>query len=88
MEVTCDQKNITKSVPNASFLHIKHIQAIDEMILSCKLFIILVCSDRIAQCYILLNLRVRADVCCLRNTVTEINSNINVSVVGQIERVG
>ncbi|XDV54448.1 hypothetical protein PO909_022732 [Leuciscus waleckii] len=54
MELTCDQKNITK----------------------------------IAQCYILLKLRVPANVCCLRNTVTEINSNINVSVVGQIERVG
>ncbi|CAM4729642.1 unnamed protein product [Leuciscus chuanchicus] len=44
-------------------------------------------SIRIAQCYILLKLRVPANVCCLRNTVTEINSNINVSVVGQIERV-
>lgn len=87
MELTCDQKNITKSVPNASLLHIKHIQAIDEMILSCKLFIILVFSDRIAQCYILLKPRVRVNVCCLRDTVTERNSNISV-VVGQIERVG
>ncbi|XP_077098380.1 uncharacterized protein LOC143749763 [Siphateles boraxobius] len=55
MELTCDQKNITK----------------------------------IAQCFILLELSALTDdVCCIRNAVTVMNSNINVSVVGQIERVG
>ncbi|KAK7120719.1 hypothetical protein R3I94_020644 [Phoxinus phoxinus] len=43
---------------------------------------------KIAQCNILLKLRVPVDVCCIRNTVTVMNSNINVTVVGQIERVG
>lgn len=88
MELTCDQKNITKSVSNASLLHIKHIQAINEMILSYKLNIILVFSDRNAQCYILLKLTAHPDVCCIINTVMEMNSTIRVSVVGQIERVG
>ncbi|XP_039532665.1 adhesion G-protein coupled receptor G2 isoform X2 [Pimephales promelas] len=44
---------------------------------------------KIAQCFILLNRSVpAADVCCFRNNLTEMNSNINVSVVGQIETVG
>jgi len=85
MVLRCDQTNITKSVSNAYLLLIKHIQAIDEMILSYKL----VFPDRIAQCFILLNRSVpAADVCCFRNNLTEMNSNINVSVVGQIETVG
>ncbi|KAK9968464.1 hypothetical protein ABG768_002789 [Culter alburnus] len=54
MELTCDQKNITKN----------------------------------AQCYILLKLRAQPDMCCIINTVMEMNSNIRVRVVGQIERVG
>ncbi|XP_048037524.1 adhesion G-protein coupled receptor G2 isoform X2 [Megalobrama amblycephala] len=54
MELTCDQKNITKN----------------------------------AQCYILLKLRAQLDMCCIINTVMEMNSNIRVRVVGQIERVG
>ncbi|XP_051767347.1 adhesion G-protein coupled receptor G2 [Ctenopharyngodon idella] len=54
MELTCDQKNITKN----------------------------------AQCYILLKLTAHLNICCIINTVMEMNSSIRVSVVGQIERVG
>ncbi|XP_056095641.1 adhesion G-protein coupled receptor G2 [Rhinichthys klamathensis goyatoka] len=43
---------------------------------------------KIAQCFILLNWSVPDNVCCFRNTLTGMHSNINVSVVGPIETVG
>ncbi|XP_073685775.1 uncharacterized protein [Garra rufa] len=45
-------------------------------------------STQDAQCNVLLQLSAPANICCIRDAVMMNSDNVNVSLVGQIERVG